>query len=55
MIAEAPVIHVVDDDASFRTAVARLLQAADGIGVPAAKGLFPQFVAVAISPNDPKI
>jgi FixJ family two-component response regulator len=27
MITEAPVIHVVDDDESFRTAVARLLQA----------------------------
>lgn len=28
MNADAPVIHVVDDDASFRTAVARLLKAA---------------------------
>ena len=27
MITEAPVIHVVDDDVSFRTAVARLLKA----------------------------
>jgi FixJ family two-component response regulator len=27
MISEAPVIHVVDDDVSFRTAVARLLKA----------------------------
>jgi FixJ family two-component response regulator len=27
MIAEAPVIHVVDDDASFRRAIARLLKA----------------------------
>ena len=27
MITEAPVIHIVDDDASFRTAVARLLRA----------------------------
>jgi FixJ family two-component response regulator len=27
MIAESPVVHIVDDDGSFRTAVARLLQA----------------------------